>query len=158
MKKVCTLTKSFLNKSWKNLQLFFLFPRYHNGFPTFRQVLEKRKCGSFCRRTFLLSLAERLAVGTLILSRICLMGTNQNAVQRAVVLTVAMICAGLDGAFDALVCVAVHDFLLLLLDSSLVWLKCAERNMVKSSFSLHFTWWHGMIIKINMKQGDAHYG
>ena len=38
------------------------------------------------------------------------MGTNQNAIQRAVVLAVTMICAGLDGAFDALICIAVHDF------------------------------------------------
>ena len=59
----------------------------------------------------LLSLAEGLAVSALILSRICLVGTHQNAVQRAVVLAVAVICAGLYGAFDTLVCIVIHDAL-----------------------------------------------
>ena len=69
----------------------------------------------------LLSLAERLAVGALILRGVGFMGTNQNAIQRAVVLAVAVICAGLNGAFDTLVCIAVHLFFLLLLNSLLVW-------------------------------------
>ena len=54
------------------------------------------------------ALTERLAVGALILGRIGLMGTHQNPVQSAVVLVVAMICAGLDGAFDALVGIVLH--------------------------------------------------
>ena len=41
------------------------------------------------------------------------MGTNQNAVQRAVVLGITMVSAGLNGAFDALVCMAVHFIFLL---------------------------------------------
>ena len=65
----------------------------------------------------LLSLAEGLAVSALILSRICLVGTHQNAVQRAVVLAVAVICAGLYGAFDTLVCIVVHNF------SSFFWIR-----------------------------------
>ena len=60
-----------------------------------------------------LSLTERLAVGALILGRIGFMGTNQNAVQRAVVLGIAMVGAGLNGTFDALVCVAIHFVFLL---------------------------------------------
>ena len=42
------------------------------------------------------------------------MGAHQDLVQRAVVLSVAVISAGGDGAFDALVGIAVHlDYLLL---------------------------------------------
>ena len=54
------------------------------------------------------SLAERLAVGALILGRICLVGANQDPVQGAVILAVAVISAGLNGAFDALVSIVVH--------------------------------------------------
>ena len=58
-----------------------------------------------------LSLAEGLAVRALVLSGICLVGTHQNPIQRAVVLAVAVICALLNGAFDALICVAIHNVL-----------------------------------------------
>ena len=61
-----------------------------------------------------LSLAEGLAVGALILSGVCLMGANQDPVQRAVVLTVAVVSTGLNGALDALICVIVHFLFLLL--------------------------------------------
>jgi hypothetical membrane protein len=60
-----------------------------------------------------LLLAEGLAVGALVLGGICLVGTHQNPVQGAVILAVAMIGAGLDGAFNALVCMAVHSCILL---------------------------------------------
>ena len=43
------------------------------------------------------------------------MGAHQDAIQRAVVLAVAVISALLNGAFDTLVCVAIHRFFLLLL-------------------------------------------
>ena len=56
-----------------------------------------------------LSLAEGLAVGALVHGRIGLVGTHQDLIQRAVVLILAMICAGLDGAFNTLVCMAVHS-------------------------------------------------
>ena len=62
---------------------------------------------------FPLALAEGLAVGALVLSGVGLMGAHQDAVQGAVVLAVAMVCAGLDGAFDALVGMAVHIHFLL---------------------------------------------
>ena len=55
------------------------------------------------------SLAERLAVGALVLGRIGLMGTHQNPVQRAVVLSIAMVGTGLHGAFDALVRMTIHS-------------------------------------------------
>lgn len=43
------------------------------------------------------------------------MGAHQNPVQRAVVLGVAVVGAGLDGTFDALVCVVFHFIFLLLI-------------------------------------------
>ena len=48
------------------------------------------------------------------------MGAYQNAVQRAEVLGVAVICALLNGAFDALVGIGVHFAYLLYLSSALV--------------------------------------
>ena len=62
---------------------------------------------------FPLALAEGLAVGALVLSGICFVGADQNAIQRAVVLAVAVISALLYGAFDALVGMAVHIHFLL---------------------------------------------
>ena len=41
------------------------------------------------------------------------MGTHQDSVQRAVVLAVAVVGAGLNGAFNALICMAVHGHFLL---------------------------------------------
>ena len=55
-----------------------------------------------------LLLAERLAVGALIHSRILLVGTHQNPVQGAVVFGIAVVSTLLNGAFNALVCLAVH--------------------------------------------------
>ena len=60
-----------------------------------------------------LFLAEGLAVGALVHGRVCLMGANQDLVQRAVVLTVTVVSTGLYGALNALVCVAVHECFLL---------------------------------------------
>ena len=59
-------------------------------------------------------LAEGLAVGALVLSGIHLVGTHQDAVQGAVILVFAMICALLDGTFDTLVGMTVHRKSLLL--------------------------------------------
>ena len=78
-------------------------------------VKNKKKCGGKIppQEALLLFLPEGLAVSALIHSRIGLVGTHQNLVQRAVVFVVAVIGAGLDGAFDALVCIAVHIHFLL---------------------------------------------
>ena len=51
---------------------------------------------------------EGLAVGALIHGGIGLVGTDQNPIQGAVVLGVAVVCALGDGAFDAFVGIAVH--------------------------------------------------
>ena len=57
----------------------------------------------------LLLLAEGLAVGALVHSRICLMGTHQDALQGAEVCVLAVVCTLCNGAFNALVCMAVHS-------------------------------------------------
>ena len=74
-------------------------------------VKNKKKCGGKIppQEAFLLFLPEGLAVSALIHSRIAFMGADQNAIQRAVVLSITVISAGLDGTFDALVCMAVHS-------------------------------------------------
>ena len=105
-----------------------------------------------------LSLAEGLAVGALVLRGVCFMSTHQNAVQRAVVLTVAVISTGLNGAFDTLVCIVVHGFSLLLLDLSLVWLAAVERNMEKFPFALLFLQPHGMINNKKYTKESVYYG
>ena len=112
-----------------------------------RQESQKENAATSAAAFDSLLLAEGLTVGALILSGICLMGTNQNTIQRAVVLTVTVICAGLNGAFDALVCIVVHSYFLLLLNSILVWLYLRKRNMAKFSFSLLFLHQHDMITK-----------
>ena len=43
------------------------------------------------------------------------MSTHQNLIQRTVVLTLAVVCALLNGTFDALVGMAVHSCFLLLI-------------------------------------------
>ena len=55
-----------------------------------------------------LLLAEGFAVGALIHGGVLLMGAYQDAVQRAVVLSIAVVSALLNGAFNALVCILVH--------------------------------------------------
>ena len=61
-----------------------------------------------------LFLAEGHAVGALVHGGIRLMGAHQDPVQRAVVLLTAVVCALANSAFNALVCVTVHSFFLLL--------------------------------------------
>ena len=61
-----------------------------------------------------LLLAERLAVGALIHCRILLMCAHQDPIQGTVVFRIAVVSTLLNGAFDALVCLAAHDFVLLL--------------------------------------------
>ena len=58
-------------------------------------------------RTALL-LAEGHAVSALVLSGICLMGTNHDPVQGAIVLVFAMVGALADSAFDGFVGMTVH--------------------------------------------------
>ena len=60
--------------------------------------------------------AEGFTVGALIHGGVLLVGAHQNAVQRAVVFRVAVIGALFDGAFDALVGMAIHGIFLLSLN------------------------------------------
>ena len=62
----------------------------------------------------MLSLAEGLAVGALVHSGVSLVCAHKDPLQGAVVCVVAVVGAGLYGAFDALVCVFVHGRFLLL--------------------------------------------
>ena len=67
-----------------------------------------------------LLLAEGLTVGALIHGGICLMGTHQNPLQRTVVCAVAVVGALADSTLDGLICMIVHDVILLFLISKLV--------------------------------------
>jgi len=64
---------------------------------------------------FLLFLFEGQAIGALILGGVSLMGTNHDPLQRAVVCLIAMVGALSYGAFNALVCMAIHSPFLLLI-------------------------------------------
>ena len=66
-------------------------------------------------------LAEGHAISALLLGRVGLVGTHQDAVQRAVVGLVAVVSAGLDSALDALVGILVHVRSSFLLCSWIVW-------------------------------------
>ena len=55
-----------------------------------------------------LLLAEGHAVSALVNSGVHFVGTNQDAVQGAVVLVAAMVGTLLDGTLDALVCMTIH--------------------------------------------------
>ena len=70
----------------------------------------QKKGGGICRRQMLL-FAEGFAVGALIHGRILLMGAHQDSIQGAVVFGIAVVSALLNGAFDALICVAIHNVL-----------------------------------------------
>ena len=93
-------------------------------------VKAKKNCGGKIppHESLLLFLPERLAVGALIHGRICFVGTHQNLVQGAVVFGVAVIGAGLNGAFDALVCITVHVLFLLLIWYAISMTQRKERN------------------------------
>ena len=54
-------------------------------------------------------LTEGLAVGTLIHGGICLVGTNQNALQRAEVGILAVMGTLLNSTLNALVCMTIHS-------------------------------------------------
>jgi hypothetical protein len=97
-------------------------------FPPFSSSKFDRKGGRKpAAFSFPLSLAEALAVGALILHGIGFMSTHLNPVQRAIVLRVAVVSTGLNGAFDALICMIVHIFFLLFLEYGI---SIAERDRI----------------------------
>ena len=102
------MTKPFFNRILYIRQKFlFIIPFI------FSFVKQNSKSAAAEAAAPFLSLAEGLAVGTLVHGRIGLVGAHQNPVQRAVVLGIAMVCAGLDGTLNALIGVVVHGSLLL---------------------------------------------
>ena len=72
--------------------------------------------------------AEGLAVGTLIFGGIHLMGTHLDLVQRAVIRGIAVVSALLNGACDALVCIAVHCRFLLFSEYAVS--MCHQRSSI----------------------------
>ena len=100
-------------KRIKNILIFTRVNIYHILRFVSRQGKDSA-CGSpeaAARKS--LSLAEGLTVGALVLGGVSFMGAHQNPVQRAVVLTVAMVCAGLNSTLDTLVCIVIHYEILL---------------------------------------------
>ena len=87
-----------------------------NPFPVKRKI--RRRLPPYWQVSLL---PEGLAVGALIHSGVRLVGTHQDAVQRAVVGLVAVVSAGLDSALDALVGILVHVRSSFLLCSWIVW-------------------------------------
>ena len=63
----------------------------------------------------LLLLAEGHAISTLVNGGVALVSTHQNAVQGAEILLTAVVCALLNSALNALVCVTAHVRFLLFL-------------------------------------------
>ena len=111
---------------------------YHNVVPDFRQEKttgRRQKPPPFP----VLSLAERLAVGALIHSGVGFMGAHQDLVQGTVVLILAVVSAGFDGAFDTLVCMAVHSQLPPLICCSLSLTRCIERKHGKHFLIVAFS-------------------
>ena len=80
------------------------------------------------------------------------MGADENAVQRAVVFAVAVVGTLLNGAFDALICLAVHNCFLLFVDSKLVcpyFRKPYRKTIPILAFVLRACY-----DKINIKKGE----
>ena len=72
--------------------------------------------------------AERLAVSALVHGGIVFVSAHQNAIQGAEVLCVAVVSAGLNGAFDALIGVGVHFRSLLIFELGII-MTCQSKNM-----------------------------
>ena len=102
-------------------QMCDLFARRMQVVSGIGKYKKEKNRGSICCRGDGLLHAEGLAVGALILGGIDLVGAHQDPVQRTVVLAGAVMCALLNGAFNALVCVTVHIVFLLCLVSQIVW-------------------------------------
>ena len=79
-------------------------------------------------RHLLLS-CERQAVGALIDCRIALMSADDNLVQRAVVLQIAVMGTLADSTFNGLVCFAVHIFIPLCWITGLVCLNRLNKHL-----------------------------
>ena len=102
--------------NFERFSTFLLQPRELSNIILFLPLTVKTKTAAECSaaaKGLCLLLAEGLAVGALVHGRVGLVGADQNLVQGAVVLTLAVVCALLNGTFDGLICIAVHVFFLL---------------------------------------------
>ena len=121
----CEKNMSLIQRIFERIPTNLLQPGI--SYLVYTQQSRKNRGRTLCRgeKRNLLLLPERHAVGTLIHSGIHLVGTYHNAVQRAVVLALAMMGTLLDGTLDALVG-TIHLFFLLCLNSYLVWLYISK--------------------------------
>ena len=102
MKKICTVIKAFINKYFLIVSNFFFI------IPLQWYFVKTEKSGGKRRRKDTLLFLEGLAVGALIHSGICFVGTYQDFVQRAEIFTVTVVSALLNGTFDGFIGLAVH--------------------------------------------------
>jgi len=79
---------------------------------------------------------EAHAVGALIHAGVCLVGAHKDPLQRAVVCLIAVMSALMNGAFDALVCVAIHNLFLLFLCDVVSMTK--KKRSIRQFFYAHF--------------------
>lgn len=101
-------------------------------------VKKKFAAGHSCRENgTLLLLTEGHAICALINSGICLMGTHQDPLQRAVVCLITVMGTLVDGTLNALVCVAVHNLFLLFLCDVVSMTKKARS--IRLFFYVHFS-------------------
>lgn len=92
--------------------------------PSFRFVKKEKR--QHALPLFRLLLAEGLAVGTRIDGGIHLVRADEDLVKGAVIGAVTVMCALGDGAFDTLVCVAVHNVFLLFI--------CCKGSLSRNDF------------------------
>ena len=108
MKRLCTHLEKYLNIT-ENLT-----SSYSGTDASSRKKAAAEKLPHFLSANWHpLLLAEGHAVGALIHGGVALVGADHDLVQRAVVLTLAMMCALTDGTLNGLVGVLVHDNCLL---------------------------------------------
>ena len=86
----------------------------------------------------MLLLAEGHAVGASIHSGVCFVSAYLDLLQRAVVGISTMMCALGNGTLDALVCVTVHSFFLLLFEFGISIARCAQMIQAISSYIFVF--------------------
>ena len=129
------------------------FLHYHTRFLPARQEKRNREqhlpghfpwpvsCfhGSLLWRTELL-LPEGLAVGALIHGGVCLVGTYQDMLQRAVVFVVTVVRALGNGTLDASVCMAAHTWFLLCIEFGFSLTRKQESILEIKPI---YTWWKG---------------
>ena len=84
--------------------------------------------------------AEGLAVGALIHGGVCLVGTYQDMLQRAVVFVVTVVCALGNGTLDASVCMAAHTWFLLCIEFGFSLTRKQESILEIKPI---YTWWKG---------------